>query len=189
VLWPNHLKVFDFYRREFLGQAKDDRHLEIGPGHGLLLHYAAKSLRGEIAAWDVSQTALERTRKCLTTLGSAAAVRLDVRDATTPIPGGSPRCTTIVLSEILEHLERPADLLGRMAALLSPDGLVFINAPVNSPSIDHIFLFRSPEELIRLVEDAGLRIRSTCIAPAAGYSEQLARKVKTTISCALIAQV
>jgi 2-polyprenyl-3-methyl-5-hydroxy-6-metoxy-1,4-benzoquinol methylase len=188
VLWPNHLKIFDFYRHRFLAEvAPGKRHLEVGPGHGLLLHEAARMLSGALEAWDISSSSLQRTEHCLTALGSGGRVRLACRDIMQLSGSEAAPFDSIVMSEVLEHMEDPKTALARVSAFLAPAGKIFVNAPVNSPAIDHIFLFRAPEELIAVVEAVGLKIEEVCVAPAAGYSEEAARKARTTISCAIIA--
>ena len=61
-----------------------------------------------------------------------------------------------------------------------------MNAPVNSPAIDHIYLFRTPEDLVSLVKAAGFEVESVRIAPASGFSEAKARKLGLSISCGII---
>ena len=190
VLWPNHLKVFDFYRHEFLVAVKTaKRHLEVGPGHGLLLHYTAQALKASLEGWDISPSSLEKTAACLRNLGSDARVKLVSRDITVPHSDDLQCFDSLVISEVLEHLEDPASALHSLCMHALPDAKIFINVPVNSPSIDHIFLFKTPEEVIELIESVGLKIENTCLAPASGLSEVAARKAKTTISCAVIASV
>jgi hypothetical protein len=77
--------------------------------------------------------------------------------------------------------------LSRLSDRLTPGGKMFINVPVNSPSIDHIALFKSPEQVAELVACAGLVVEQTCFAPAAGHSEDYARRKGTSISCGVIA--
>ena len=100
-------------------------------------------------------------------------------------PNGSFR--SIVFSEVLEHLENPRHALGILHGLLEEGGRIFINAPVNSPAPDHIFLFSHPEEIVQLVEDSGFTVVKTLFAPATGATLERARKRKLSISTAVIA--
>jgi len=63
VLWGNHTEALLFYTERFLGTNPDHyHHLEIGPGHGLLLYFAALDPRAKsIEAWDVSDASLNMT--------------------------------------------------------------------------------------------------------------------------------
>lgn len=186
ALWSNHIQSVDFFIADFLPRRKaGGAHLEIGPGHGLLAYFAARG--GEtVQGWDVSAESLEHTAACATQLGIANRVRL-ARHNIFDAPHGT--FDSIVLSEVLEHLEQPAEALARVRGLLAPAGLTFINVPVNAPTIDHISLFRTPEELAELVAQTGLEILASRVAPAAGYSEERARKLAGSMSCCIIAKL
>jgi 2-polyprenyl-3-methyl-5-hydroxy-6-metoxy-1,4-benzoquinol methylase len=189
VLWSNHLAVFDFYVREFLSRlGPSTRHLEVGPGHGLFLARAAERNVTELVGWDVSRTSLERTRHCLQQLGVGRPVVLEERNVFEPLADGDrARFDSVVISEVLEHVERPYDALVTLRACLAPGGLIFVNAPVNSPALDHIYLFHEPEELVEVVERAGFVVDATRFAPVTGRTEEKARKHKLPISVALVA--
>jgi 2-polyprenyl-3-methyl-5-hydroxy-6-metoxy-1,4-benzoquinol methylase len=187
VLWTNHVATINFYTREFLGNGpRVASHLEIGPGHGLLL-FLASSSAAQSTGWDVSATSVERTRSMLAKLGAESAVSLEVRDLF-GASSDAERFDRVVISEVIEHLERPVKALVALRSLMTPGARIYINAPVNSPTIDHIFLFRTPEEVVELVCQAGFDIESVCVAPATGFTETTARKFGVSISCAVIAK-
>lgn len=184
LLWAHHRGVMAHYRDRFLAEG-GGRHLEVGPGHGLLLHLAAGSGRFDsLTGWDVSPTSLRRTAEALDRLGSTG-VALGCQDLRSP-PSGT-RFDSIVVSEVLEHLEDPAAALRALAGLLAPGGRLFLNVPVNSPAPDHIHLFATPEEVVGLVEAQGLRVEDAAFFPVTGYSLERARKTRSTISCAVTA--
>ena len=190
AVWPNHLAICDFYLRRFIERLEpSSRHLEVGPGHGLLLFLAAERLRADVAGWDVSATSLKKTEACLRALGTTRPLLLEQRDIFAPTrPTDEARFDSLVLSEILEHLERPADALAFARRVLKPRGRLFVNAPINSPTVDHIWLFRTPEELIELVKDAGFEVEETRLAPVSDHPEARARKLGLGISVAVIAR-
>lgn len=188
AVWPNHVEVFRMYRDVFLPAVKDGRrHLEVGPGHGLLLSYACRDLRGDIEAWDLSPSALEITRQCLAVLNPGTDVRLRQGDFLRVAPKDAGPFDSVVMSELLEHLEAPADALRNIRALMAPGSLLFVNVPVNSPSIDHIFHFRAPAEIAAMIEACGFSIEQQQLAPSSGYSLEKAMVTQTTISCAFVA--
>lgn len=190
ALWPNHLAICDFYTRRFLAHVQPtSQHLEIGPGHGLLLFLAAERSPREIAGWDISPTSLRKTDACLRALGITRPVLLEQRDIFAQLrPSDEARFDSVVISEILEHLERPADALSAVRRVLKPGGRVFVNAPVNSPALDHIYLFRTPEELVDLVRAAGFEVEETRFAAASAYAEARARKHSLPMSVAIVAR-
>ncbi|WP_018220876.1 class I SAM-dependent methyltransferase [Salinispora pacifica] len=186
ILWTNHARVGEVYQSEFLGRRGDrDRLLEVGPGHGLLLSLAAEHVRGEVAGWDISESALRHTRHNLEALGvhDASLVCHDIRRG--PLDG---TFDLVVASEVLEHVEDPAGVLTSLLGLMGEGGRIFLNVPINSPSPDHIYLWRTPEEFFAFVRGCGVRPLSTYTFPMTGHSEQRARDEQLTISCVMIGE-
>ena len=60
------------------------------------------------------------------------------------------------MGEVLEHVEQPLIFLKKIAEIAAKDAFIFITVPLNTPARDHIYLFRTPEELYSLVECSGL---------------------------------
>ncbi len=185
--WANHTNVMRYFRDAFIGGAPSGfSHLEVGPGHGLFLALAAATPRCSSAeGWDVSDASLEATRGALEKLGfdaSRIALRkFDIRDA----PAAA--FDSIAFSEVLEHLEDPLSALLALHQLLKPGGRIFINAPVNSPAPDHLFLFRTPEHIVDMVTEAGFDIEATLFSPCTGATLDRARRLNLAISTAVIA--
>lgn len=187
VLFDNHIEMLDFYRNRFLvGNLAGYRHLEIGPGHGLLLYYAAIDPRCDaVSAWDISPTSIAHARDCLRKLKVARPVDLRLQDVMAPEAG---EFDSIVFSEVMEHLESPKQALCAIMRRMAPNGRLFVNVPVNSPAIDHIYLFSKPEEAVDLVASAGFDIIEVRFAPLTGYTEEKARRTQSAISCGIIAK-
>lgn len=190
LFWLNHLRAFSLLRRRFFPQAPDQyRHLEVGPGHGLLLYLAASDPRCSSATgYDISATSLAKTRECLTKLDVRRPVTLEERDVAIPVASTDRTFDTIVISEVLEHLEDPAAVLRNLRGVLSPNGRIFVNVPINSPAPDHIFLLRTAEEARSLVTSAGLRLCESYELPLTGYTLERARTLGVTVTCVVIAE-
>jgi 2-polyprenyl-3-methyl-5-hydroxy-6-metoxy-1,4-benzoquinol methylase len=185
--WRNHTEMLNYFRDHFIEQNPVGfTHLEIGPGHGLFLYLAAVSQRcGCAEAWDISDASISNTRQALNSLHLSRQVlisKVDLFDAP------DRQFSSIAFSEVLEHLERPRDALAVLHRLLSDDGRLFLNAPVNSPAPDHIYLFETPEELLETITDAGFSIESSRFSPCTGATLERARKLKLTISVGVIAR-
>lgn len=192
--WANHSAAMRYFRDAFLPSNKQDcRHLEIGPGHGLFLYLAASAPNaGTIAGWDVSPASLATTRHALGAMGVTRPFDLslvDIFEAPDRLDSAtSSQFDSITFSEVLEHLENPGQALGAIAKLLAPAGRAFINAPVNSPAPDHIWLFRSPEEVVDLVKGSGLFVEDVLLAPLGGETVEEARAMALTISTIVVAK-
>jgi 2-polyprenyl-3-methyl-5-hydroxy-6-metoxy-1,4-benzoquinol methylase len=190
ITWIEQLRMLAFYADEFLPSLPDSYdHLEIGPGHGVLLYLACNNPRcATLSAIDVSESSLDLTAECLRRLGARAEPRLICSDVLEGALEPGRRWHGIVLSEVLEHLEAPSLALDHVVESLEPGGRAFITTPANCPMPDHIFLFRSPEEIIECIEAAGLRVLEQRCFTGVGIDEARARKRHLPIACAVIAE-
>jgi len=191
VLWSNHAHAFAYFVDQYLTHLPEGaRHLEIGPGHGLLLYFAAASGQlSKIAGWDVSPTSIAKTRHALDLLGVTAPVDLTLQDLfAAPAPGEDALFDGIVMSEILEHLEQPVAALQSAARWLAPGGCLWINVPANSPAPDHIFLFDGLDHAQAIAREAGLEVIDAVAFPMSGTTLARAEKHKLSISCSVLAR-
>ena len=186
VMWSNHSQAFDSYVSRYLQLLPPNSdHLEIGPGHGLLLYFAAASSRiGSVTGWDVSPTSIESTKSTLSALGVTRSVNLVLQNLfDEPTDVTAKRYDSIVLSEVLEHVEDPVAALRAIKGWLKPGGRVWVNVPANSPAPDHLFLVTSLEHACKLVAEAGLEIEHSIAFPMTGTTLDKATRRKLTISC------
>jgi 2-polyprenyl-3-methyl-5-hydroxy-6-metoxy-1,4-benzoquinol methylase len=188
VLWFNHIATMDmFLRRALDAMTEPFDYLEVGPGHGLMTYFAAKSeFSRSLEAWDVSSESLRQTRAALDRLEVSKSIAL----VETDILGGklSPkRFDLVVISEVLEHLETPSEALRFLRSAISGGGRIFINVPINSPSPDHLYLFSSPEDVIALIEDAGLHVNRMELYATQGHAIEKALANRISVSAGVIA--
>jgi len=187
ILWNNHARAITSYARDYLPKLKRGFDLlEIGPGHGLFLYFAARQ-RGAstITGWDVSPTSVEQTSRALRLFGMNRPVTLVLQNVF-EAGEATPRFDAIVMSEILEHLEDPVKALRAAAAWLRPGGTIWVNVPANSPAPDHIYLVDDPEHACDLVRAAGLEVRDSHAFPMTGATLEKALSRKLAISCVVV---
>lgn len=188
IFWRNHVGALSYMKTKLLEKQDEGfSHLEIGPGHGLLLYLAASHPHCVYAeGWDISEASVVETKKCLHRMGSLGNTALRLQDANL-VPSESREFDSIVLSEVLEHVEDPKTLLLNIQQRLSKKGKLYINVPVNCPAPDHIYLLRSTEEASSLIMSAGLTINDYKYIPMTGFSLERAEKLSATISCVFVA--
>ncbi|HEX3942645.1 MAG TPA: class I SAM-dependent methyltransferase [Rhizomicrobium sp.] len=189
AIWNNHAHAIAAYVLEYLPSLRPTTDLlEIGPGHGLLLFFAASSgFEGSVSGWDVSPTSIAQTRHTLDLLGVNRPVTLTLQNLFEVDPARQTRqFDAITMSEILEHLEQPVEALKAATQWLRPGGSIWVNVPANSPAPDHIFLVRSPEHAESLMRDAGLDLVASRAFPMTGTTLEKARKGKLAISCVVV---
>ncbi|GAG91349.1 unnamed protein product, partial [marine sediment metagenome] len=64
----------------------------------------------------------------------------------------------IISQEVLEHLDDPQSFINGLYDATRVGGWGYITAAINAGHTDHIFLYRSPEEVRTQIEQAGWSI-------------------------------
>lgn len=158
-LWPHHVLILDYFRREFLGSGDaPSTCAEWGVGHGMLTLEALRAWPAATSVLaDLSPHSLGFSQSLLTAAGlwpRCSAILGDV--LTTPLPA----VDRLICSELLEHVPDPMALLARVRECLTPTGRVYLTGAINAPQPDHVFLIRTARELLNMARSAGLEVFS-----------------------------
>lgn len=189
VLWFNHAASCHFFLTEMPALIEPGGHLlEIGPGHGLMMSLALRDFGlSSATAWDLSQVSLDQTRAALERLGYDGCL-FKVQNVM-DVPADTPPADLVVLSEVLEHLEDPKSIMRKLHAQVRPDtGRIFINVPINSPSPDHLYLMREPDDARALLKDTGFEILKDGFFATQGTALDRALRNKISVSACMIAR-
>ena len=174
AFWPNHALMLRFFAEEFLPSISEGASfLEIGVGHGLMAYLALSSnLTARYAAHDISPSSLEYAHELLVRNGidvrrfdliSEDATRMNGPDAT-----GHSSHDAVVCCEVLEHVERPEEILATIHARLRPGGLAYVTTVANVEAEDHIFLFRDADHIRQTLVEAGFGVSRELVLPLPG---------------------
>lgn len=185
ILWSNHAKSIMSYMDFINSYNKKFNFLEIGAGHGLYTFIACKNnLSQKISVWDVSKESLKQVKIFSENLKVKKVINILNRNILKSPPDYDyEKYDLIVMIEILECLENPNLALSNVKKLLSRDGILYLNFPINSPAPDNVFLISNIEELEKLLLKNGFFVDSINCFPAGGISLQKAIEQKLTISC------
>ncbi len=187
ITWYNHAASCDFFLSatpEILGQGR--RYLEIGPGHGLMMYLALRDFHLEsAAAWDLSAVSIAQTEAALAKLGYENC-NFRVQNVT-DAKDEAGQYNLLVISEVLEHLEDPKDVMVSLHKLIDPsDGHIFVNVPINSPSPDHLYLMETLDDARDLLTDTGFEIVSEGFFPTQGTSLDRALRNRISVSACML---
>lgn len=179
-LWPHHYRQLQFFDQAFVAPmrlAGGSRFAEVGVGTAL---YSQRLLAALPAAtgdgYDISPSSCAFATSHLARQGCAARYQLHEQDILArPIPP----VPWLVCVEVLEHLEDPVGFLRALRAALQPGGRAFITAALNAAHADHIYLYRSADEVLQQLQAAGFVLEQSLLAaayapPAAGVPVPMA---------------
>ena len=157
IFWVTHWEVMRFFRSAYC-PAEDEKGsvLEVPTGTGIYLTVFLKENPGwHGTGVDLSDSSIAFTRNVHSWYGvTNDRVSLVKDNIYTWEPGR--RYGKIMCGEFLEHLEDPQEVLHKIRDLLEPRGRVFITVAVYAAMIDHIYLYRSADEVRDQIREAGL---------------------------------
>jgi 2-polyprenyl-3-methyl-5-hydroxy-6-metoxy-1,4-benzoquinol methylase len=187
-LWRHHQQLLNFFRDSLLACQPQGWALEVGCGHGLFLAELldlAPGLQG-LDVVDLSPTSIDMARSLVQCLGPAYADRIhfflqDLYQWQSPR-----RYAFITLGEVLEHVEDPGSMLRALGRLLEPGGRLYITTCANCPAIDHVYHFKTVEDIRAVARGAGYRIVSELVAPSEERSEAELARFQIDISYAAV---
>ncbi len=157
--WIHHDRMLEFYRTRFLRDGGSaNAVMEWGIGHGLFALLAARVWpAARMTAVDISEHSLDFARRLFEAAGETSRVTFVTADILGCDATFEP-VDRLICSELMEHVADPRLLLTRISAALMPGGRAFVTTAINAPQPDHIYLFRSRDEVEQLVAASGLII-------------------------------
>ena len=186
-LWFNHAATFEMFLNRLLPLAREGaRYLEIGPGHGLMTSFAARTPAiGTLEVWDVSSVSLAETRTALAVLGNREDIGFH-RGRHPRRRGGAGRLRhgRHFRGARTSRTARAGSELPQFGA--RSGGLIYVNVPINSPSPDHIYLIEHPAAGLALIEAAGFEILSQELYATKGRPIEKALRDRISISMAVV---
>ena len=187
-LWPNHLDMGRLFV-DTVPRERNGKYLDIGPGHG---YYLMKAMElgsfDEFLGIDISEASINQTQAILDHFKPEFKERFELRlmdflDAT-ELEAGS--FDAIVMGEVLEHVEQPDVFLKRIAELAKDDAYIYVTTCINAPAVDHIFLWRSTDELEKMIEGTGLKIKTPLRLPYEGKTLEESQAAELSINVAYV---
>ncbi len=186
-LWPRHLDIYRFFSNT-LPRTTRGKYLEVGPGHGANMMLAMQlTSYDSFHGIDISETSIKMTQSIIEyNIPKASSLCiLEHMDFLSAHPS-SEKYASIVIGEVLEHVEQPTLFLSKAAEMARDDAYIFVTTCINTPAIDHIYLFESTEQVVELIEESGLNIRDELVLPYEGMSLAECMNKKLPVSVAYV---
>ncbi len=183
-LWPNHYKLFDFFLAQLAELRQVSKYLEVGPGHGIHLVFALDFLsEADVHVIDISEASLRLARGMVQRFHPGKIVQFHHGDVMEmDVSGRTHHFDFIVVNEVLEHLDDPAALLTGIRPKLSDRGHLFITTCANAPTMDHVYLYRSVEEIQDQIVACGFEIVREIAVPVGDIPREQWTTAKTEIN-------
>ena len=186
LLWPQHKRFFAFFRTFLQKHGKSKGvYLEVGAGHGVFCLEAIRA--GVFSRYDVvdlSETSLDLTKKMTAEFVDTNDIRFIHADFLNF--ESKEQYDAISISEVLEHVETPQEFLDKSRKLMKDNGCLYLTTCINAPEIDHIYLFRTIQEVEDLFASAGLGIDEKLYVPYKNTTIERSERQKLPINVAYI---
>jgi SAM-dependent methyltransferase len=167
-LWPHHYRQIQFFDSAFVDAmrvAGASSFVEVGIGTGLysgLLLRRLPQVRG--TGFDISPFSERFAEAQLDALRVGDRYEVELRDITARPT--DPRAEWLVCVEVLEHLEDPVAFLRGLRATMAPGAKAFITAALNAAHADHIYLYRTADDVLRHLVEADFTLEQSFVGAA-----------------------
>lgn len=185
-LWKNHYLILRFYLQRALRVENVSRCVEIGVGHGLLTSYAAQTFpKASFKAVDTSPESIEMSKKIIRSFsGAETNIEFTTRDILEFSSGE--KYDLAIMGEVIEHLDDPRPALAAVRNLVADGGRLFLTTCANCPAVDHVYNFKSVEEIADMLVGAGFNIVEDIALPVEDIPREKWLQTKVGVNYAAI---
>lgn len=166
-LWPHHYRQLDFFRASFarsLSISGGQNFTEIGVGTGIYSRVLLETVPNVAGRGiDISESSRHFAEEHVRSYGLASRYGTEIRDV---IENPLDPVDWLICVEVLEHLEDPTALLSALRSSLRPGGKAFITTALNAANVDHIYLYRSTDEVLAQLLATGFSLEQSFHAAA-----------------------
>ncbi|MDB5408033.1 MAG: 2-polyprenyl-3-methyl-5-hydroxy-6-metoxy,4-benzoquinol methylase [Rhodospirillales bacterium] len=167
-LWPHHYRQLSFFDSAFIEPMRTiaaASFMEVGVGTGLYSRRLLQNLpdlRG--VGIDISPSSKLFADRHMQAFGMSDRYEIRLQDILDP--AFAAQTDWLVCVEVLEHLEDPVAFLRGLRRALAPGGRAFITAALNAASPDHIYLYRTADEVWAQLDTAGFALEQSFLGAA-----------------------
>ncbi|SKB87307.1 2-polyprenyl-3-methyl-5-hydroxy-6-metoxy-1,4-benzoquinol methylase [Lachnospiraceae bacterium] len=184
-LWKNHLAINRWFKQT-IAKFHGKNYLEIGPGHG---RYFLEAINlgnfDHYTGVDLSPSSIKLAESFIEMNKTSDAKQYELICADINKYEFDSLFDGVSISEVLEHVEDPRSLLRRIHEITNEGADIYVSVPINAPEIDHIYLFKSNEEVFKMVEEEHFTIKDYFYVTSNGASYEKAQKKRIAVNLAM----
>ena len=188
-LWESHYEMFSFFAAYIARNKQQIRsYLDIGPGHGLFLKKARDYLdeNTRICIVDISPISINITKSIIGYF-KPNNTNINYHNLDVLEMNSSEKFDFITMGEVLEHVSNPEMLLRKLRDLLGPKGATFVSTCVNCPALDHVYHFKTVDQIRLMLQSAGFNIAKELVLPVENLSwEEIVNRKVTINYCSIL---
>lgn len=158
VFWETHHRLFQFFLREFAAKCGGGGAcLDVPVGTGIFLsNFLSANPKWNGIGVDLSPQAISAAEMLF--LVNWQSAQVSIREEDIYAYGAAEQVDRIICVEFLEHVEDPLRVLAKLHDTLKADGKVFLATVAWAAAIDHIYLYKSADEIRRHIARSGFVI-------------------------------
>lgn len=158
IFWVTHHRLFNFFLKEFISKSPSKGIcLDAPVGSGIFLsNFLSINKEWKGVGIDLSDTAIDLAKQLFEInkqLNQVELIKEDINEYKSGV-----NFDRIICVEFLEHVEDPVAILKKIKNLLTGDGKVFLTTVAWAAHIDHIYLYRSAQEIRNHIARSGFKI-------------------------------
>lgn len=185
-IWSNHISIHRWYI-EKVSELEGNTFLEIGPGHGqYFLEAINKQKFKSYLGVELSPASVKEALAFIEEFKEKQITNYDIICKDFMEFDNVMKYDAVSMSEVLEHVENPKEMLKKIYSITSENANIYITTVINSPAIDHIYLFNNVEEVLSMMNECGFVVIDYTLAMANNFTLEKAIKKKSGINIALL---
>lgn len=190
IFWKVHYNFVSFFLVDFIKNLpKNGTILEVPSGTGFFLcEFLRRNPTWDGLGVDISESSIEFSKKLLDSNNISNDSYKIIKQDFLKLDE-TKQFDIICCGEFLEHLENPLDALKKFHRLLNKNGKIFITVAVWAANIDHIYLYRSAEEVRNHIRESGFKIEKELVQAVFEKDEKNPEKNKIPVNYAAILSI
>lgn len=157
-LWPHHYQQLAFFKTFVRQMSRSDcqKFIEVATGTGIYSRLALQGAQNAVGVgYDISPASCMFTENHMRAFGVGGRYEVKLNNILEAAPAP---VDWLICVELAEHIPDPMVLYRTLRGMLNPGGRAFIATALNAPNSDHLYCYRSGNEIMDHLHEAGFHV-------------------------------